>query len=194
MEQGEKIRIRKVKRKPRPWTQRAWVRASFVVIVIVAAVVFMTLFFVGKLPVLEALIGSDTETQSSADQNTMPVPSETPLARAAAVPLPSQSENNLAQQNLQVSVFAKSLKIVNEADTPIHVIRLVQNRRYGVAWCDTNAHVNADPSSSSNYSNKVDQVLQIGDVYSSFLYPVCGNAGLVEVFTDQGNATFRLSP
>ena len=100
----------------------------------------------------------------------------------------------MARENLHVSVFANGVTVANEGDTPIHLIRLVRNKRYGVAWCDTSADLNTDPKRSPNYSNKVDQVLPIGDSYNNLSYPVCGNTDFIEVYTDQGNAAFRLSP
>jgi len=173
-------------RRTRRQRQLAWLRTLLIVLAFAAAVVLAPLYVIGKLPEIQDYFSGRPAQDSGAPLATVPPP-------ASTSPSVSPPEHNVAQENLQASRFGLGVKIANEGEAPIHVTRVVRNKRYRVAWCDTDANVNRDPNQLPNFPIKVDQVLQIGDSYMSFSYPVCGPVDVIEVFTGQGVATFKLS-
>ena len=179
---------RKARTKRRAWTEGIWVRNLFAVIAIAAVGVLMEIYFAGKLPELEADIGHALTGKNNLDQKTTTAGTET--RSLVEVESPSQSDTSVIQGHLLASISGNKLSVVNEGVIPIRIMRLVRNKRYGVAGCDTDVDVNTDPNKSADFSNRVDQVLLLGDSYNGFWSSTCGGAGFVEVLTDRGNIRF----
>jgi len=173
-------------RRTRRARQLAWLRTLLIVLAIAVVVVLAPFYFIGKLPEIEDYFAGRASQDAGA-----PLTNLAPVVAPPATSAP-QTEHNVAQENLQAARFGLGVKIVNEGETPIHLTRVVRNKMYRVAWCDTDANVNRDPNQLPNFAIKVDQVLQIGDSYISFSYPACGPVDVIEVFTGQGLATFKL--
>lgn len=187
----KRVKKRKARSARRSWTEGVWVRNLFAVIAIAAVGILTALYFNGKLPELEAYIGRRLATKDDLDQKTTIAGSEN--RSLVEVVSASQSDTSVIQGHLLASISGNKLTIVNEGVIPIRITRLVRNKRYGVAWCDTDEDVNTDPSKSANFSNRVDQVLMLGESYRGPWSAACGGAGLVEVQTDRGTIAFRLS-
>jgi hypothetical protein len=177
-------------RRPRPAaTEGRWVRNFFALMALTCIILTVLVFVSGKLPELEHKIANALRTADGTEKE----------ALSARVSLGSDAnlriEPNLAQENLRASTIENQVQITNEGETPIHLVRMVLNKHYGVARCDTNATVGINDSGRlATFTNRVDEILQIGDIYRSISQPECGTAAIVEVFTDQGNAVFKVSP
>ncbi len=172
-------------------------RASVIAIGSATLAVVATLYFVGKLPLVDALFGTASTIQASAIQLR---PSESssahpaPSADAAATAHPSA---NSPIKNLVVTKMGNLLEILNKGDAPTKVTRLVINKRAGDAICDTAAPNSQDPG-GAGYVHVSDTggfvplpaIVKLGDSLS-YLYGSCGStAVVVEVYSDQGTAEF----
>ena len=204
MTQKQGIKKKRVAKKRRVWsdgvTSGSRVKARFRipvwattlggVLALTAAVILAVLYSTAKLPELAAAIGMTNPSTEAADPPATAAPDHR-LATSGTAPV--QAATSLAQENLQVTRLGAGVRLINEGDTPIHLTRMVLNRRDHVAGCDTNAAVNTDASGLPNYPNKLDQVLQIGDSYN-YAAPACGAVTVIETYSDQGNAVFKLAP
>lgn len=168
-----------------------WLGTIAIVAGSAVVVLLTTLYFAAEIPDLESFTFGTATTTGDAGRNMSARPAANETLAASAAAAPGHAERNLAQENLQVSMSGKLVMVVNEGEIPIHLTKLVLNSRYRVAGCDTDANLSPDPNKPPDYSDRVDQVLQIGDSYQFPSHPVCGVVVAVEVHTDQGNAMLR---
>lgn len=181
---------RKARTRRRAWTEGIWVRNLFAAIALAAVGASIAIYYSGKLPALEAYVGRALSSNGDLDESPEATGSKTrSLSEVVSLSEPGTS---VIQGHLLASISGDRLTIVNEGAIPIRIMRLVRNKRYGVAWCDTDVDVNIDSNKSANFSNRVDRVLMLGESYNGIWKSTCGGGGLVEVQTDRGNIMFRL--
>jgi len=162
----------------------------FAVIAVAAVSIAAMLYFSGTMPALQAYFGGTGSTDTDLDPMTATGGDESrSLSEVASL---SQSGTGVIQGHLLASISGNKLTIVNEGAIPIRIMRLVRNKFYGVAWCDTDVDVNTDPKKPANFSNRVDRILMLGDSYGGTWPSNCGSGGSIEVQTDRGSIMFTL--